>query len=312
MIITLTPNPSVDRIVTLERIRFNETLRTENARIEWGGKGFNVSRGLSILGEESLALGWMGGWSGRMMDAGLRDLGTPTDFVWVEDETRTNTLVFEAEGEWYVRLVEAGPYIPESAIEGIYQKVDSHTIAGDILLACGSLPKGVPENFYGQLIRHLKHREIRVCVDSNGQALRHALAEKPFLLSPEVLDAEAIVGYPIKTNDDAKRAVVAFLRQGVQHVAIAPSSQSVILGIQRELVMATAPKMATRNANFASDALLAGLVYGFAKNLEFEQIARWGVGFMTVASNKATLSEVKLADVEAMLPRLESRVIANL
>ena len=103
MIYTLTPNPSVDRTATVPQLRFNTILRTDKVRLDWGGKGFNVSRTLRRFGENSVALGWVGGDVGHMLENGLNKLGVQTDFVWVEEETRTNTIALEDGGE-----IEAG------------------------------------------------------------------------------------------------------------------------------------------------------------------------------------------------------------
>ena len=107
MIITLTPNPSVDRTLHVPQLRFNEVLRAHDVRVDWGGKGFNVSRALRILNEETLALAWVGGGTGRMMQHGLNQLGIKTDFVWVEEETRINTVAQEDSGQLMLPFVEA-------------------------------------------------------------------------------------------------------------------------------------------------------------------------------------------------------------
>ena len=126
MIITLTPNPSVDRTLHVPQLRFNEVLRAHDVRVDWGGKGFNVSRALRILNEETLALAWVGGGTGRMVQHGLNQLGIKTDFVWVEEETRINTVAQEDSGEWYIRLNEPGPHIPEDAIQSLLEIGRAH------------------------------------------------------------------------------------------------------------------------------------------------------------------------------------------
>ena len=309
MIITLTPNPSVDRTLHVPQLRFNEVLRAHDVRVDWGGKGFNVSRALRILNEETLALAWVGGGTGRMMQHGLNQLGIKTDFVWVEEETRINTVAQEDSGEWYIRLNEPGPHIPEDAIQSLLAKAEAYASKKDIWVAAGSLPQDVPADFYTQLIHLLKNKGVRVFFDANGEALRAGLSDPPFLVNPDISETEDFVGFSIHNYDDAKRAVLPFLRLGVEYVALSIDGLGLLLASQQEMMLATPPKVSIRNVTGAGDALMAGMAYGFARELDLREIARLGAAFSAVAVATASLASVKNSDVEAMLPRVEVRTV---
>ncbi|MBP7040873.1 MAG: hypothetical protein KBA92_08000, partial [Anaerolineaceae bacterium] len=241
MIITLTPNPSVDRTLKIARLRFNENLRTHDIRVDWGGKGFNVSRALRILNQETLALAWVGGGTGRMLEEGLQKLGIRTDFVWVPEDTRTNTLAMEDAGEWYIRLIEPGPHIPEAAIQALLDKAEAYANPNDIWVASGSLPQDVPDDFYARLIRLLKEKGVRLCFDTNDNPFRIGAAEAPFLVKPDLAEVANITGINVANYEDAKRAALPFLRMGVQHVAISIGSLGVLLASQNKIVLAMPP-----------------------------------------------------------------------
>ncbi|HPK27513.1 MAG TPA: 1-phosphofructokinase family hexose kinase, partial [Anaerolineaceae bacterium] len=307
MIITLTPNPSVDRTLHVPQLRFNEVLRAHDVRVDWGGKGFNVSRALRILNEETLALAWVGGGTGRMMQHGLNQLGIKTDFVWVEEETRINTVAQEDSGEWYIRLNEPGPHIPEDAIQSLLAKAEAYASKKDIWVAAGSLPQDVPADFYTQLIHLLKNKGVRVFFDANGEALRAGLSDPPFLVNPDISETEDFVGFSIHNYDDAKRAVLPFLRLGVEYVALSIDGLGLLLASQQEMMLATPPKVSIRNVTGAGDALMAGMAYGFARGMDLREIARLGAAFSAVAVTTVSLASVKNSDVEAMLPRVEVR-----
>ena len=147
MIITLTPNPSVDRTLVVHRLKFNEILRAEPALLDWGGKGLLVSRGLVALGQPSLALGWVGGGTGKTLEDGLNKFGIKTDFVWVDGETRTNTVIQEESNDWYMLVNETGPHVPPGAVDEMIAKASKYANPGDIWVTAGSLPPGVPETF---------------------------------------------------------------------------------------------------------------------------------------------------------------------
>ena len=309
MIITLTPNPSVDRTLHVPQLRFNEVLRAHDVRVDWGGKGFNVSRALRILNEETLALAWVGGGTGRMMQHGLNQLGIKTDFVWVEEETRINTVAQEDSGEWYIRLNEPGPHIPEDAIQSLLAKAEAYASKKDIWVAAGSLPQDVPADFYAQLIHLLKNKGVRVFFDANGEALRAGLSDPPFLVNPDISETEDFVGFSIHNYDDAKRAVLPFLRLGVEYVALSIDGLGLLLASQQEMMLATPPKVSIRNVTGAGDALMAGMAYGFARGMDLREIARLGAAFSAVAVTTVSLASVKNSDVEAMLPRVEVRTV---
>ncbi|HOC22888.1 MAG TPA: 1-phosphofructokinase family hexose kinase [Anaerolineaceae bacterium] len=309
MIITLTPNPSVDRTLHVPQLRFNEVLRAHDVRVDWGGKGFNVSRALRILNEETLALAWVGGGTGRMMQHGLNQLGIKTDFVWVEEETRINTVAQEDSGEWYIRLNEPGPHIPEDAIQSLLAKAEAYASKKDIWVAAGSLPQDVPADFYTQLIHLLKNKGVRVFFDANGEALRAGLSDPPFLVNPDISETEDFVGFSIHNYDDAKRAVLPFLRLGVEYVALSIDGLGLLLASQQEMMLATPPKVSIRNVTGAGDALMAGMAYGFARGMDLREIARLGAAFSAVAVTTVSLASVKNSDVEAMLPRVEVRTV---
>jgi 1-phosphofructokinase family hexose kinase len=309
MIITLTPNPSVDRTLHVPQLRFNEVLRAHDVRVDWGGKGFNVSRALRILNEETLALAWVGGGTGRMMQHGLNQLGIKTDFVWVEEETRINTVAQEDSGEWYIRLNEPGPHIPEDAIQSLLAKAEAYASKKDIWVAAGSLPQDVPSDFYTQLIHLLKNKGVRVFFDANGEALRAGLSDPPFLVNPDISETEDFVGFSIHNYDDAKRAVLPFLRLGVEYVALSIDGLGLLLASQQEMMLATPPKVSIRNVTGAGDALMAGMAYGFARGMDLREIARLGAAFSAVAVTTVSLASVKNSDVEAMLPRVEVRTV---
>ena len=309
MIITLTPNPSVDRTTSIPQIRFNEILRTNNVRLDWGGKGFNVSRSLRVFGLDSLALGWVGGGAGRMLEDGLNKLGIQTDFVWVSEDTRTNTIIMEESGEWYVKVNEPGPHIPEQAIQELLEQAETYAHEEDIWVASGSLPQDVSEDFYARLIKLLKPKGVKVFFDANANVLQLGCAEGPYLVKPNAEEAEAFVGFSIKNHEDGKRAALPFLRLGISYVALTIGDLGLLLASQKQMVLAVPPKVPVRNATGAGDSLMAGLIAAFSQELPLEEVARWGAAAGTVSVMYEGISQISMDAIEKMLPRVESRVI---
>ena len=312
MIFTLTPNPSVDRTLVVKRLKFNEILRAAPAHLDWGGKGFNASRGLSMLGQPSLALAWVGGGAGKMLEDGLTKLGINTDFVWVDGETRTNTVVQEEDNDWYMLVNEIGPQVPPAAIEEMFEKAGKYANPGDIWVVAGSLPPGVPEDFYAILIRMLKAKGVNVVFDATAAPFSLGIKEIPWLLYPEATEAERLVGYEIGTFDMAKRAAMHFLQQGIEFVALVLETGGVLLSSKRQMVMASPLKVPVRRVTGARGALCAGLVDGFVSRLDLVEITRRAAAFRAAYISNKDYSTIPPEEFQNLIHRVEINSIPML
>ncbi|MEA4811282.1 MAG: hexose kinase [Anaerolineaceae bacterium] len=308
MIFTHTANPSIDRSVSVPKIRFNEVLRCNNADLTLGGKAINVSVGLHKLGDPSLALAWAGGDAGRQLENGLNHLGVQTDFIWVEEETRTNTYIKEENSEWFIRLNEQGPHISQAAIQQMLDKVQSHAFVDDIWVISGSLPQAVPPDYYRDLISILHEKSCRVFFETTGPAFDAGKLETPYFVKPELEDAEKYLGSPIKTYEDAKRSALAFLRSGIQYVALQLEKSEVLLASQSEIVLANLPGSEPVNDHGITGAIMAGIVHGFANGLTIQEAARWSAAFGNAVIRKGGMPQVELGDVQNLLPKVDVRL----
>jgi 1-phosphofructokinase family hexose kinase len=309
MIFTLTPNPSVDRSLTVPEIRFNNVLRSKNMRLDWGGKGFNVSRSLQQFGIESMAIAWVGGGTGKILADGLQRLGIQTDFVWVDGETRTNTMLIEDSGDWHIKINEPGPSISEDEIEQLYLKVESYAKKDDLWILSGSLPLNVSEDFYAKLIALLKSRGVRIYLDTNGMPLYYGCQASPYMVKPNAIEAAQIVDFSIDDQEDAKRAALPFLRMGVEIFAMTMGAAGLLLATQREMVYAAPPKVNVRNAAGSGDALLAGMIYAQMRELDLVEVARWAVATGTASVETDGVSEFTIDRIQEIFNEVESTVI---
>ena len=309
MIITLTPNPSVDRTLAVDRLKFNEILRAAPAQLNWGGKGINISRGLITLGQPSLALGWVGGGTGKTLEDGLIKLGIKTDFVWVDGETRTNTVLQEESNDWYMIVNETGPHIPHDAIDEMIAKVNKYANPGDIWITSGSLPPGVPEDFYANLIRMLKAKGVQVIFDATAAPFKLGFKEIPWQLYPEVSEAERLVGFGIKNFDMATRAALRFLQQGIEYVLLMLENGGVLISSKSLMVMASLLKVPLYRVTGARSALLAGFVDGFVRQLPLVEITRRAAAFRAAYISNKDYSPLQYENFLELIPKVEIRSI---
>ncbi|MEA3326507.1 MAG: 1-phosphofructokinase family hexose kinase [Chloroflexota bacterium] len=309
MIYTLTPNPSIDRTIMIPEIRFNSVLRSDKIRLDLGGKGFNVSRSLHTFGIESLAIAWVGGATGKILSDGLQGLGIQTDFVWVDQDTRGNTMIIEESGDWHIKVNEPGHPISKDAVDQLFNKVQGYAKKGDWWVLSGSLPPDVSVEFYAELIELLKSRGARVYLDARGEALHYGCKAVPYLVKPNADEASNIVGFEVADQEDAKRAALPFLRMGVSFFALTMGSMGLLLATQSEMVFAKAPKVVAHNTVGSGDALLAALLYAELHEKDLAEMAAWAVATGAASVETEGVSEFDLGRVQALLPEIESQVI---
>ncbi len=302
MIYTVTPNPVLDRTLTVPKITFNEMTRATATRRDWGGKGFNVSRALQALGADNVALGFIGGETGQQLEHGLWELGIKTDLVRIAGETRINIVITETEGDRYVKVNEAGPTLQAAEITDFFALAQGRIRENDLWALCGSLPPGIPSDFYARLIKLIHEQGAKALLDTSGGPLLLGCHADPYLIKPNIPEAETLTGQTIHSIPTAAQATDFFLNEGgVTLVALSLGKDGLILASHQHKVWAKPPTIQARNPVGAGDALLAGLMWALAQNLQdLDDIARWGVASGTVAAAKEGVSVGNFAEVQAM------------
>jgi len=283
MIYTVTLNPGLDRTLTVPEIVHNEVLRATTVRIDLGGKGLNVSRALKALGSNSVAMGFVGGSNGLLMKRGLREIGIRTDFVCVRGETRISTLIVDKEAQEHIKVNEPGPIILMDEQEALVQKIRKRLKPGDFWAFCGSLPLGLPSNFYAMLIRLVQAGGAKAVLDTSGDALREGVKATPYLLKPNLLEIEQATGITVGTEADAFIALETLLNLGVQYVALSMGANGLMIGRKGEIRGIKPPKVPVRSTVGAGDSTLAGILWAMSKNMALDEVARWGVATGTAA-----------------------------
>lgn len=301
MIVTVTLNPGLDRTLTVSEIRFNEVLRARTVQVDCGGKGFNVSRALAALGVSSLAIGFVGGGTGEILARGLAQAGIATDLVHVQGESRTATVIQEESSGRYVKVNEPGPPIQPEELAALRACISHHLQPGDIWTLCGSLPPGVPVDFYGELIRMLQSAGARVFLDASGEPLRRGCSAAPFLVKPNLAEAAEVMGSTELALFGREREVATyFLEFGIPVVALSLGARGLWLATRERSVWAEPPPVQVRHTVGSGDALLAALAWAFGEGLPLEEVARWGVACGTAAAMHEGVTFGSRAEVEAL------------
>lgn len=261
MIVTVTPNPSVDRSLQLDSLEVGEVVRARRSWSEPSGKGVNVALALHHQGLASLAVLPIGGATGAHLAAMLRAAGVPFEAVPVAGEIRVNVSLVQPDGV-VTKVNEPGPEL--TAAEGV-SIIEAATAAaagspGCWLAGCGSLPPGLGPDFYAGLVEAGHRVGARVVVDSSGPALDGALAAGPDLVKPNAAELEELVGAAIRTLGDAVAAAEQVRRRGARAVLASLGAGGVVLVDADGARFGEAEVEAVRSPVGAGDALLAGFL----------------------------------------------------
>jgi len=309
MIYTVTLNPAVDRELSVPAIEFNSVLRATDCRVDYGGKGFNVSRLLKSLGASSVAVGFAGGRSGELLRDGLNTLGIEVDFVWIGGETRTNVSIVSTEQKRYVKANEPGPVISAAEQQALLEKIRSLAKKDDWWVLAGSLPPGVPDTIYADIITSVQGRGAKVILDTSENALLHGCKAAPFLVKPNAYEANKLTGMPVEGIDQIAAAAQAIRDMGPGSVVVSLGKDGAMLVEEGRAWVAKSPKIQERNPIGAGDSMVGGVVWGLQAGLPLSEALRWGVA---CGAATASLSGTAVATKELAETLLEQVQIKSL
>jgi 1-phosphofructokinase len=261
MIVTVTPNPSVDRTIEVDALVRGAVLRARAAHVDPGGKGVNVSRALAANGRKTVAVLPSGGAEGTQLAALLTALGLEVVVVPFAGSVRANVSVVEPDGT-VTKLNEPGPTASEAELDALAKATVAAAAGADWVAVSGSLPRGAPPEFYPRLVGELRRSGARVAVDTSGAALAAALPAGPDLVKPNGEELAEVTGRPVATLGDAVEAAGELRRRGAGAVLASFGRHGALLVDADGAVHGEAPVEVTRSAVGAGDALLAGFLAG--------------------------------------------------
>ena len=220
MIVTVTLNAALDRSLTVPIFQLGHRHRSSDVLTLAGGKGINVARALKRLEVPVVATGLAGGRTGTRIVEELTAEAILNDFVRIADESRTSTAVLDPTSGTYTEINEWGPKVTETELGTLLEKLQYLSRGADVVVVAGSLPRGVADGFYAELIRDLARRGVRVVLDSEGEPLRLGVEAEPWLISPNQAEAEQLVGQELEDDDDFLMALDRIADMGARNVHI--------------------------------------------------------------------------------------------
>ena len=268
MIYTVTFNPSLDYIVSVDHFKTGQINRTTKEIMYPGGKGINVSLVLKNLGVESTALGFMAGFTGGEIERLLSEQGVSSDFIAVKEGISRINVKMRSDDETEINGM--GPAIGEKEIAELYDKLDQME-DGDTLVLAGSIPTVMPETMYMDIMKRLSDKKLDIVVDATKDLLVNVLEYHPFLIKPNNHELGEIFNVTLKTQDDVIPYAKKMQERGARNVLISMAGEGAVLVTETgEEYRSAPPKGELKNSVGAGDSMVAGFIAGFKKNGSYE------------------------------------------
>lgn len=275
MIYTVTFNPSLDYIVSMDGFEMGMTNRTTGEQMFPGGKGINVSIVLNNLGIRNTALGFTAGFTGEQIEKEIRNMGLLTDFIRVgKGISRINVKLKDYDG---TEINGMGPDIDEDSVEQLFGKLDGLR-DGDVLVLAGSIPKCLPDSIYRDILERLQGKGIRFVIDATKDLLLNVLQYRPFLIKPNNHELGEIFGVALHTREEVVPYAGRLQEKGAGNVLVSMAGQgAVLLDETGGVHMLAAPEGKLVNAVGAGDSMVAGFLAGWMEKQDYEYAFRMGI-----------------------------------
>lgn len=275
MIYTVTFNPSLDYIVSVEDFKLGLTNRTSSELMLPGGKGLNVSMVLGNLGIANTALGFVAGFTGEEIVRRIEEMGVKSDLIPIpEGVSRINLKLKSIDG---TEINGCGPQIGEENVQKLMNKLDVLT-TGDVLILAGSIPGSMPDDIYRKIMERLDGRDVMIVVDATKDLLVNVLEYHPFLVKPNNHELGEIFGVELKTRDEVVPYAKKMQEMGAVNVLVSMAGEgAVLVAADGSVHAAPAPNGKLVNGVGAGDSMVAGFVAGWLEKKDYAHAFAMGV-----------------------------------
>ncbi|HFU7085459.1 tagatose-6-phosphate kinase [Bacillus cereus] len=275
MILSVTMNPSVDISYSIHELKLDVVNRVETVHKTAGGKGLNVARVIAQMEEAVLATGVLGGTIGEYIIQELNKSNISNDFLKIKKESR-NCIAILHEG-MQTEILESGPTLSKEEGATFLEKFEYLLTTASLVTISGSLPKGLPTNFYYQMLEICNNNGIPVIIDSSGEPLKNTLVhkEKPFAIKPNTAELTQLLGINMEVGIiDLKQACNHELFTGIEWIIVSMGGEGALVRHGEDYYRVTIPKIEVVNPVGSGDATVAGLAVALHQNQTVEIVLK--------------------------------------
>jgi 1-phosphofructokinase family hexose kinase len=308
LILTLTMNPAIDRTIAVDRLAFDDRAYILSSKDSPGGRGINAARVIHSYGGETVAIIPAGGDRGARFETWMLDCGFPITTVPIRNDIRLNFTITDRHG-LTIKLNEIGPRLDSAEIAGVVGTVEAHLAGASWLMLCGSLPPGVPSDFYAQLITRARRKSVRTLLDTDGEALAHGIEANPSIVTPNQQEAERLLNTVLLTRSQSLAAARRIESLGAEYVVLSLASRGAI-GVSKESAWeAIPPRVDAISPIGAGDALAAAVLWSLDRGDEFSEALTWGVAAGTASAKLPGLNFASLEQTRELQAEIDLRQV---
>ncbi len=286
MIVCLGTTPALQRTLVFDILRIDAVNRAPGARENASGKSINVARVVQVLGEEALAIGFLGGETGLKIRSDLEKTGIKHEFITTSAPTRVCTTLLDRKSGTATELVEEPVAVEPEAWTALFELLGSRLKRARALVLSGSLPPGGPQDFYADCTRSAVREGIPVILDAAGEPLRRALPCGPGLVKPNRMELQDAVGLEAQTIPQLRNALSRLVTSGARSAVVTLGPEGAIVTDGASFWRITTPPITAVNPIGSGDAVAAGFAVAIARDMPFAEAAR--LAFACGAANALT------------------------
>jgi 1-phosphofructokinase family hexose kinase len=310
MILTVTPNPCVDKTVFIDKLTVGTFMRSDKCTCIPGGKGTNVSRAVKALGRATKAMTIVGGHPGRhVVDMIEQQDDVECIPAWVESQTRTITTVLEEPIHRQTAFFEPGSQVTKAEYTEIVDLFREAVTGARVVTFNGTVCDKNIKNLYRDLIPIAKETGAITILDSHGPEFALGLESVPHMVKPNVAETEELFGYSLDTDDAKWRAIAQFHARGIELVALSLGERGAFVSRGRERFHVVPPKITEVNPVGSGDALVAGFAIGLLENMSLRDMAVLGCAAGTANAMSWDIGHFTKEEVEKLKAQVELREI---
>jgi 1-phosphofructokinase family hexose kinase len=301
-------NPAMDRTIGVDRLAFDDRAYILSSKDSPGGRGINAAAVIHSFGGKTLAILPAGGERGARFEQHMQGCGFPVTTVPVRNDIRLNLTITDRHG-LTVKLNEVGPKLDRGEISSIEGTVEAQLPNAHWLMLCGSLPPGVPSEFYAQLISRARKKNVRTLLDTDGEALSQGIEANPTIVTPNQQEAERLLNTVLLTRSQSIAAVRRIQSLGAESVVLSLASRGAIGMTGTDIWEAIPPRVDAISPIGAGDAMAAALLWSIEQGSTFPEALRWGVAAGTASASLPGMSFASLDQTRHMHGEVDLRQV---
>ena len=312
MILTVTANAAIDKRYVVERFGAGSVNRVKSCVANAGGKGINVARVASIIGENMTATGFLGGHAGKFISERVQARGLISDFVWCEGESRTCINIWDEINQEQTEFLEPGFAVTEKDCDRLVEKFQSLLPECKVVTISGSTPKGAGSSLYKRLIRAARENGKPVILDTSGKLLEECIVEQPTLIKPNIDEIRMLTGRPMNSREALIQAAQHLHREGIEIVVISLGGDGSLVSTDQGIYDIKVPKIEAVNTVGCGDSMIAGFAVGMARDYSIEESIRLASAVSAANAMRLETGFFVKEDMEALLPQIQIKKIRSI